>query len=155
MRRLTFVLAASCLSVAVLAHGAAAYRDSVKGFQSASGGGESVSLLLNAEGDLPGMFNVSLRREGNRVTGGSWTLTVLPPDADATANEKGRLAGGASGGTLTFKGDGSLAAADSILLTVLEGTGQYSHVKSGGATLKLSSSAENPSQLAGTLLLNF
>jgi hypothetical protein len=146
---------ASCLSVVVLGHGAAAYRDSVKGFQSASAEEESVSLLLNADGDLPGLFKVSLRREGHKVTGGSWTLTVLPPDADAIANEKGRLTGDASGGTLTFNGDGSLATADSILLTVQEGSGHYSRVKSGGATLNLSSSAENPSQLAGTLLLNF
>jgi hypothetical protein len=157
MRRVTFIFAsasAAWLLVAALAQ-AAAYRDSVKGFQSASGEGESLSLLLNAEGDLPGLFKVSLRREGDKVTGGSWTLTVLPPDADAIADEKGRLTGGATGGTLTFKGDGSLAAADSILLTIQEGTGHYSRVKGGGATLNLSSSVDNPSQLAGTLLLNF
>jgi hypothetical protein len=155
MKRLTLVLAASWLSVAVLAHGGAAYRDSVKGFQSASGEGDGLSLLLNAEGDLPGQFKLSLRRDGDKVIGGSWTLTVLPPDADALANEKGRLTGGASGGALTFNGDGSLAAADSVLLTIREGSGHYSRVRDGGATLNLSLSAENPSQLAGTLVLNF
>lgn len=158
MRRVTFIFASSSaawLLAAALAHAAASSRETVKGVQSASAEGDSLSLLLNAEGDLPGLLKVSLRREGDKVTGGSWTLTVLPPDADAIADEKGRLAGGATGGTLTFKGDGSLAAAASIILTVQEGTGHYSRVREGGATLNLSSSAENPSQLAGTLLLNF
>jgi hypothetical protein len=154
MRRMTFILT-TCLSVATLVHGATTYRDSVKGFQSASGENDGVSLLLNAEGDLPGPCKFLLRREGDKVSGGSWTLTVFPPDADATANEKGRLTGRVTGGGLTFNSAGSLAAADSVLLTIEEGTGQYSRVKSGSATLNLSPNAQNPSQLVGTLVLNF
>ena len=140
MRRVTFIFAsasAAWLLVATLAHAASVYRDTVKGFQTASGESGVVNLLLNAEGDLPGVNNVSLRRDGNKVTGGSWTLTVMPPDADATANEKGRLTGGVTGGTLTFNGDGSLAGADSIRLTIQGGTGQYSRVERGSATLNL------------------
>jgi hypothetical protein len=154
MRRMTFILT-TCLSIVMLAHGATVYRDSVKGFQSASGENDGVSLLLNAEGDLPGTCKLLLRREGDKVIGGNWTLTVFPPDADPTANEKGRLTGSVMGGALTFNSAGSLAAADSVLLTIEEGTGQYSRVKSGSATLNISSSAENPSQLTGTLILNF
>lgn len=159
MKRVTHVLAtlpASWLLVAALAHApAGVYSDTVKGIQTASIESEAVSLLLNAEGDLPGVGSVSLRRDGNKVTGGSWALTVMPPDAPATANEKGRLTGTATGGTLTFTGDGSLAGADSLQLTIQGGTGQYARVERGSATLSLSSSAENPSQLTGTLTLNF
>jgi hypothetical protein len=158
MRRVAFIFSTALMAsllVAALARDKTTYRDALRGFQSASTESDGVNLILNAEGDLPGTSQVSLTREGSKVTGGSWTLTVLPPDADATANEKGRLTGGVTGGTLTFNGDGSLAGADSIQLTIRGGAGQYSRVKSGSAVINLAPQPENPSQLAGTLTLEF
>lgn len=158
MRRANFIFAAAlaaCLLAAGLSRAATLYRDAVKGFQSASGAAEVVNLLLNAEGDLPGSLNVSLRREGNKVTGGSWTLTVLPADDDPAANERGALAGGAAGGVLAFDGEGALAGADAVVLTIESGTGQFARVRGGSATLKLETNAENRSQLTGTLTLDF
>ena len=158
MKRLIFIFAPTlivCLLIAASVRAAAVYRNTVKGFESASSESDGVNLLLNAEGDLPGVTHISLRRDGNKVSGGSWTLTVLPPDASATAGEKGKLTGSVGGGTLTFNGDGSLASAESVQLTIRSGTGQYSRVESGSAIINLEPAAENPSQLVGTLTLTF
>lgn len=158
VRRVLFILASALTAWALataLAHAAKVYRDSLEGIQTASSEGGSVNLLLNATGDLPGMYNVALRRDANNVTGGSWTMTVFPPDADATSGEKGRLMGAVTGGALTFNGDGALTAADSVQLTIQSGAGQYAGVKSGSGSISLSSRAENPSQLTGALTLNF
>lgn len=158
MGRVAFIFTSTLMTwllVAALAHATSVHLDSVEGFQTASTESQGVNLLLNAEGDLPGVNKVVLRRDGNNVIGGSWTLTVLPPNADATSVEKGKLTGSVSGGTLTFNGDGALTRADSIQLIIDGGSGQYSGVRSGTGTIKLASRPDNPSQLAGTLTLNF
>jgi hypothetical protein len=147
-------LAASLLCVAA-ALAAANYNDTVSAFQTASAESEGVALNLRAAGDLPGMGKFTLRREGNNVTGGSWSLTVLPPDADASSSEKGRLTGAVTGGSLTFNPDGTVAGVSAVQLTVEGGTGEHASVGSGGGTLTLSADAEIPSKLTGTLALNF
>jgi hypothetical protein len=161
MRRMPFLLAfalvfASAASLlAGLSRAAGIHRSAVEGFQTAAGDGEGVSLLLNASGDLPGVVKVSFQRDGARVAGGSWTLAVQRPRADGMPVEKGTLAGDVTGGTLTFNGDGALTRADSIRLTIQSGTGQHAGVKSGVGSINLSPGAENPSQLSGTLTLDF
>lgn len=157
MRRILFLLvfASATGLLAGLAHAAGIHRSAVEGFQSASSDVEGVSLLLNASGDLPGVLNVSFQRDGAKATGGSWTLTVQRPQADGMPVEKGTLAGGITGGTLTFNGDGALTRADSIQLTIQSSTKQYAGVKSGAGSINLSAGAENPSQLSGTLTLDF
>lgn len=158
MRRLALICSSACVAwllVAAVARAGTTYRDTLGGIQTASAESDGVNLLLNAEGALPGGLHVSLRRDGNNVTGGSWTLTVFPQDAGPTANEKGRLSGSVAGGALTFNGDGALAKAETVRLIVQGGTGQYAGVESGGGDINLSSDPENPSRLTGTLTLNF
>lgn len=152
--KLAFALCAGLLSVAA-AHAAATYNDTVKGFRTATPEGDSVAVVIDAAGDLPGMGKLILRREGNNVTGGSWSLTVLPPDADAQSSERGQLHGSVSGGTLSFNADGVLSGVSSAQLTVESGTGQHAGVSSGSGTLSLSASPDKASQLMGTLVLNF
>ena len=158
MKRLTSIfataLAASLLCLAV-ARAATNYNDTVSAFQTASADSEGVALNLQAAGDLPGMGKVTLRREGNNVTGGSWSLTVLPPNADATSSEKGGLTGAVTGGTFTFNPDGTPAGVSAVQLTVEGGTGEHASVGGGSGTLSLSADPENPSKLKGTLALNF
>ena len=158
MKRLTLifatVLAASLLCLAA-ASAATNYNDTVGASQTASADSEGVALNLQAAGDLPGMGKVTLQRDGNNVTGGSWSLTVLPPNADASSSEKGRLTGAVTGGTLTFNPDGTLAGVSGVQLTVESGTGQHASVSGGSGTLSLSAAAENPSKFTGTLALNF
>ena len=89
------------------------------------------------------------------MTGGSWSLTVLPPNADASSSEKGKLTGAVNGGSVTFNTDGTLAGVSAVQLTVEGGTGQHASVSGGSGTLSLSADAENPSKLMGTLALNF
>jgi hypothetical protein len=145
----------TCLLVAALVHAQSAHLNTVEGIQTASTEIENVSLLLNVEGDLPGTSTMVLRRDGNKVIGGNWTLTVMPPNADAVSREKGQLTGGISGGALSFNGEGGLTGADSIQLNIQGGTGQYAGVKSGSGTIKLSLRPDNPSKLSGTMTLNF
>lgn len=152
---LTPLLLALALAQAAMTAGASVYRNSLVGIQTAAGDRDGIKLNLNAEGDLPGMHSVTLRRDDNKVTGGEWTLTVFPPDADPTASEKGKLTGAVTGGSLGFDDDGALARAEALQLTIQSGTGRYAGVKSGSGTLNLSPRAENPSQLVGTLILNF
>ncbi|HVQ37350.1 MAG TPA: hypothetical protein VMS31_07450 [Pyrinomonadaceae bacterium] len=141
--------------IAALVQAQTAHRNTVDGIQTASTETENISLLLNVEGDLPGTSSVVIRRDGNKVTGGSWRLTVMPPNADAVSREKGQLNGGISAGVLSFNGDGGLTGADSIQLNIQGGTGQYATVKSGSGTIKLSLRLDNPSKLSGTMTLNF
>jgi len=157
MKHLSLVLAwvvmAGLFSL-VTVKAVATYNDSVSGSQTASTVVDGVAINLNASGDLPGMGKLTLQRNGTNVTGGSWTMTVLPQNADASSIERGDLTGTVTGGTLTFNEDGTLASA-SVQLTIQSGTHEYAGVTTGTGTLSVSSSAENPSQLTGTLVLSF
>ncbi len=159
MKRLIMIsvpaLAAALLCFAA-ARAATTYNDTVRAIRTASADGPAgVTLLLEAAGDLHGMGKVTLRREGNNVIGGSWSLTVLPADADASSSEKGRLNGTVTGGSIIFDPDDTVVSVSSLQLTVVDGTGQHASVSSGSGTLSLSADIENPPKLKGTLSLNF
>lgn len=158
MKRLSVLLASALLTgllCVAAARAAAAYNDTLTGFRTATVESEGVAVVLEAAGDLPGMGKVTFKREGDNVTGGSWTLTVLPQNADAQASERGKLSGSVGGGTLSFNADGILTGASAVQLIVEGGTGQHADVSGGTGTLNLSADPENPSQLTGTLALNF
>jgi len=133
----------------------AAYHDSVSGSQTASTVADSIAVNLSASGDLPGMSKVTLQRNGTNVTGGTWTMTVLPQNADASSSERGELTGRVTGGALTLDAAGNLASASAVQFTIQGGTGEYAGVTTGSGTVNVSSSGENPSQLTGTLDLSF
>ncbi|HEU4768909.1 MAG TPA: hypothetical protein VFS77_16105 [Pyrinomonadaceae bacterium] len=133
----------------------ASYNNTVSGSQTASAENGSIAFNLNATGDLPGMLSVTLKHEGGNVTGGTWTLTILPANADASSSESGRVSGTFTGGTIALDANGIATAAGSIQLTVQSGTGQYEAVTSGSGTLSLSADAENSTKLAGPLTLSF
>ena len=159
MKRLTMIsvpaLAAALLCFAA-ARAATSYNDTVRAVQTASADGPaSVTFILEAAGDLHGMGKVTLRREGTNVVGGTWSLTVLPAEADASSSEKGRLEGDVTGGSLAFDPDDTLSGASAVQLTVESGTGQHASVSGGSGTLTLSRDIENPPKLKGTLSLNF
>src|SRR6185503_18041218 len=132
----------------------ATYNDSLSGSQTAAPESSGIALNLTAAGDLPGMNKVTLQRDGQNVTGGSWRMTVLPQNADASSSERGVLVGTVSSGTLTLTPEGTLASASGVQVTIQSGTGEFASVTSGTATLSISANAENPSQLSGTLVLN-
>jgi hypothetical protein len=160
MKRLSVIFApvliTALLGVAVAAaHVAATHNSTVTAFQTATSESAGVAVVIDAAGDLPGMGKVTFTREGNNVTGGNWTLTVLPANADANASERGKLSGAITGGTLTFNSSGTLSGASSVQLTIEGGAGEHAGVSAGSGTINLSSDAENPSKLNGTLVLNF
>lgn len=160
MKRLALIfapaLAASLLCLAAArAAATTTYHDTVGAVRTASADIGDITLVLNAAGDLPGMGKLTLRREGNNVTGGSWSLTVLPPNADASSSEKGRLNGAVTGGSFAFNSDGTLTGVSAVQLTVEGGTGEHASVSGGSGTLAISADAENPSKLTGELALNF
>ena len=140
------------LSLAMLV---ATYNDTVSGSQTASAESGSVAFNLNATGELPGMLNLTLRHDGSNITGGTWKLTVLPANADATSSETGTLTGSFSGGTVTVDANGVATAAGSVQLTVQSGTGQFEAINSGTGTLTLSADPENSTKLGGPLTLSF
>ena len=133
----------------------ATYNDSVSGSQTASTTADEIAINLSANGDLPGLTKITLERNGLNVMGGSWTMTVLPQNADASSSARGELTGTVTAGTLTLSADGTLASATAVQLSLQSGTGEYSGVTSGTGTVNVSSSGENPSQLTGTLVLSF
>jgi outer membrane lipoprotein SlyB len=133
----------------------ATYNDSLQGSQTAAPEAEGVALNLTASGDLPGMTKVKLQRDGQNVTGGSFRITVLPQNADASSSERGELVGTISGGTVTLNTEGTLSAASGVQFTIQSGTGEFASVTSGSGTISISANSENPSQLSGTLVLNF
>lgn len=131
------------------------YNDTVSGSQTASAESGTVAFNLNATGQLPGMLHLTLRHDGGNVNGGTWKLTVLPANADATSSETGTLSGSFSGGTLTLDANGIATAAGSVQLTVQSGTGQFEAINSGNGTLTLSADPENSTKLGGPLALSF
>lgn len=133
----------------------ATYSDSVSGSQTASPEADGIAVNLNAKGDLPGMTKIILQRSGENVTGGTWTMTVLPQNADSASSERGGLSGTVTSGTLTLNADGTLASVSSVQLTIQGGTGEYANISTGSGTVSLSSNAEIPSQFTGTLVLDF
>jgi len=152
-----YLLSTFLLSLALLVstHSASTYNDSVSGSQTASAESGSVTFNLNATGELPGMLSLTVRHEGGNITGGTWKLTVLPANADATSSETGTLTGSLSGGTLTLDANGIASAASSVQLTVQNGAGQFAAITSGTGTLSLSADPENSTKLGGPLALNF
>ena len=155
MRHLLSSLFITSLLMIVTTHAASNYNNTVSGSQTASAESGSVAFNLNATGDLPGMLNITLNHEGGNVNGGTWTLTVLPPNADATSSETGTIKGSFSGGTVTLDANGVVTGASSVQLSVQSGTGQYQTVTSGSGTLGLSVDAENSTKLSGPLALSF
>ena len=133
----------------------ATYNDTLSGSQTAAPEAEGIALNLTAAGDLPGMTKVNLHRNGENVTSGTLRLTVLPQNADATSSERGQLIGTISGGTVTLNSEGTLASASGVQVTIQSGTGEFANVTSGTATLNITASTANPSQLTGALVLNF
>ena len=134
---------------------AATYNDSLSGSQTAAPDANGIALNLTASGDLPGMNKLTLQRDGQNVTGGGWRMTVLPQNADASSSARGELIGTVSGGTLTLTAEGTLASASGVQVTIQSGTGEFASVTSGSGTLSVSGNSENPTQLSGTLVLNF
>lgn len=134
---------------------AATYNNTVSGSQTAAEEAEGIALNLTAAGDLPGMNKISLVHSATNVTGGAWTMTVLPANADASSSERGSLTGTVTSGTLTLNENGTLASASAVQVSIQSGAGEFAGVTSGAATISISTSAENPSQLSGTLVLNF
>lgn len=149
---MTQVLMALILALVV---SLATYNDSVQGSQTAAPEAEGIALNLTASGDLPGMSKVKLQRDGQNVTGGSFHMTVLPQNADASSTERGVLVGTISGGTLTLTTAGTVSSAAGVQLTIQSGTGEFSSITSGSGTISITASSENPTQLSGTLVLNF
>jgi hypothetical protein len=133
----------------------ATYNNTVTGSQTAAAESGSIALNLNASGDLPGMLSLTLRHENGNINGGTWTLTVLPPNADATSSESGTLTGTFTSGTITLDANGIATAVNSVQLTVQSGTGQYGTTTAGSGTLTLSADPENSTKLGGPFALNF
>src|SRR5215204_2007815 len=103
MRSLLFIIS---LVMFVTTNAASTYNNTLTGSQTASAESGSVTFNLNATGDLPGMLSVTLRHEGGNISGGTWKLTVLPPNADNTSSESGTLTGTFSAGTITLDSNG-------------------------------------------------
>ena len=150
MKQLLLMLMALALMVS-----AATYNDTLSGSQTAAPEAQGIALNLTASGELPGMSKVTLQRSGLNVTGGSFRIIVLPQNADASSSERGHLIGTITGGTLTLTAEGTLASASSVQITIQSGTGEFAAVSSGSGTVTITSNAENPSQLSGTLALDF
>jgi hypothetical protein len=153
MKFLAMILAPAVLAAALSV--TATYNDSVSGSQTAAPESQGIALNLTAAGDLPGMNKLTLVRSEANITGGTWSMTVLPANADASSSERGTLTGAISSGTVTLNENGTLASASSVEISIQSGTGEFASVTTGTATVNLSANAENPSQLNGTLVLNF
>ncbi|HEU4508351.1 MAG TPA: hypothetical protein VFR78_08955 [Pyrinomonadaceae bacterium] len=149
----TLILALASLAFAI-ALSTATYNGTLKGSQTAAESGKIV-LNLNASGDLPGMIKLHVERDGQNVVGGTWRMTVLPQNADAASSERGQLVGTITGGSLALNSEGTIASVNSVTVVFQGGTGEFDSVTTGNATMNVSADTENPSQLSGSIVLNF
>lgn len=152
MKGLSLVLVSLVLATML---SAATYNNTLSGSQTASPETDGITLNMTASGDLPGMSKVTLQRDGQNVVGGSWRMTILPQNANASSNERGELIGVITGGTLTLNAEGTLSSASSVQVVMQGGTGEFSSITTGNAVMTITANAENPSQLSGTIVLNF
>lgn len=151
MKTLMLALASFAFAFAV---STATYNGTLNGSQTAAESGKIV-LNLTASGDLPGMIHLNVDRDGQNVVGGTWRMTVLPQNANASSSERGQLVGTITGGSLTLNAEGTVAAVSSVTVVFQGGTGEFDNVTTGNATMNVSANAENPSQLSGSIVLNF
>ena len=151
MKTLILTLASLVFAIAV---STATYNSSLNGSQTAAESGKIV-LNLTASGDLPGMIKLHVERDGQNVVGGTWRMTVLPQNANASSSERGQLVGTITGGSLTLTAEDTIASVSSVTVVFQGGTGEFDNVTTGNATMTVSANAENPSQLDGTIVLNF
>jgi hypothetical protein len=145
----------SLMLAAALLAATATYNNTLSGSQTAAPEEEGIAINLTAAGDLPGMVRLAVQRADTNVTGGTLLITVLPANADASSTERGTLTGSVTSGTLALNSNGTVASASNVQVAINRGTGEFSSVTSGTATINISAGAENPSQLNGTLVLNF
>ena len=151
MKTLMLALASLAFAIAI---STATYNSALNGSQTAAESGKIV-LNLNASGDLPGMIKLHVERDGQNVVGGTWRMTVLPQNANASSSERGQLVGTITGGSLTLNAEGTVASVSSVTVVFQGGTGEFDNVTTGNATMNVSADAENPSQLSGSVVLNF
>ena len=149
----TLILTVASLAFAISVS-TATYNSTLNGSQTAAETGKIV-LNLNASGDLPGITKVTIERDGQNVVGGTWRMTVLPQNANASSSERGQLVGTITGGSLTLNAEGTVASVTSVTVVFQGGTGEFDNVTTGNATMTVAANAENPSQLDGTIVLNF
>ena len=134
---------------------AATYKNTLSGSQATERDADRMVLNLTATGDLPGMSNLNLQRDGQNVVGGTWRMTVVAQNADASSSERGQLFGTITGGTLVLNAEGALASATSVQVVLQGGTGEFKKVTTGYASISIAAKPENSSQLNGTLVINF
>ena len=149
---LVFLLVATLVAPAAVTP-PATYNNTVSGAQSATAEEDGIALNLTATGDLPGKVRLTLMRNDANVTGGTLLVTVSPANANSRA--RGSLTGTVSGGTLTLASNGTLASASNVQIAINRGTGEFSGVTSGTATINVSAGGQNSSPLSGTLVFSF
>ena len=148
---LVFLLLATLVAPAV--NQPATYNNTVSGAQSAGAEEDGIAINLTATGDLPGKVRLTLMRNDANVTGG--TLLVTVSNANASSRARGSLTGTVSGGTLTLASNGTLASASNVQIAINRGTGEFSGVTSGTATINVSGGGQTSSPLSGTLVFSF
>ena len=152
MKQVLLMLASLVLAAVV---SMATYNDTLNGSQTAAPEAEGIALNLTANGDLPGMSKVNLQRNSQNVTGGNFRLTVTPQNADASSNERGAPDWNDQQRHAHAQCGRHARVSLRVQVTIQSGTGEFASVTSGTATLTITANAENPSQLNGTLALNF
>lgn len=127
---------------------AASYESSLRGSEPSPAGERMNRVSFEAEGTLPGVVAVEIRRASSSSVEGVFTMTVV--DSSANRRTVGTLTGTMTG-TITTRG-ADLASAMDMVLTVTGGSGQF-EAAHGAGTLKVS--ATDGPEMTGTLSLNF
>ena len=155
MRFFSLVFLLLATMVAPAAVNPATYNNTVSGAQSAAADEDGIAINLTATGDLPGKVRLTLLRNYANVTGGTLLVSVVPANANASSRERGSLTGTVSSGTLSLATNGTLASASNVQIAINRGTGEFSGVTSGTATINVSAGGQNSSPLSGTLVFSF
>lgn len=143
------------LLAAMAVNPASTYNNTVSGAQGASAEEDGIAINLTAAGDLPGKVRLTLMRNEGNVTGGTLLVTVSPANANASSRPRGSLSGSVTGGTLTLASNGTLASASNVQIAINRGTGEFSGITSGTATINVTAGSQNSSPLNGTLVFSF
>jgi hypothetical protein len=137
--------------------------------QVSTGDNGRLVVSMDAKGDLPGSFTLTLDRspDGKTITGGYWALVVshtklipmAPGEGDGDGYNEvleqiGTLSGNISGGTITTDAAGNIASLDSVNLVINQGSVAYDGTTEGSGSAQ-AASLQDTANSAGSLSLNF
>ncbi|MDQ6786686.1 MAG: hypothetical protein M3033_07725 [Acidobacteriota bacterium] len=145
------------------------FNDTLKNAQVSQHQDGDAVVVMNAEGDLPGVLTLKFHRDaaGTAVTSGEWAFNIsyteikhIEPeeaggdDYSESLVQRGTIKGTIEGGQVTLSGDGSVSAINSIQMAIDGGSLEFQATNSGSGNSQVTN-LQDAATSTGNLTLSF